>query len=104
MKKNDYIYDCEICDFFTCKKTNYELHLQTQKHIRNTLATSSNIDATEKMNKCNTCGKQYKDRTGLWRHRKRCNMENTPIGKLNNSNEEILEINSTEPIEKGLHP
>jgi hypothetical protein len=30
-------------------------------------------------------------------------MENNSIGKLNNSNEEILEINSKEPIEKSLN-
>ena len=71
MKKNDNFFKCKICDFITSKKTNYDLHVQTQKHIRNTLSTNGNTK-NEKMFKCDNCGKNYKDRTGLWRHSKKC--------------------------------
>jgi hypothetical protein len=67
---------CQICDFSTSKKTNYDSHILTQKHIRNTLATTCNIVATEKKQSCDFCGKEYKDRTGLWRHKKKCQIEN----------------------------
>ena len=72
MKKDDSIYNCYLCDFNTSKKTNFENHLQTQKHIRVSQATLSNTDATKKMTKCNNCNKIYCDRTGLWRHKKIC--------------------------------
>ena len=72
MKKDDNQYTCCLCDFTTCKKTNFETHLQTQKHIRITQATLSNTDATTKMTKCENCNKVYRDRTGLWRHKKNC--------------------------------
>ena len=75
MTKNDKYYSCDFCDFKTCKKTNFDLHLQTQKHIRNSSATFSNNLATEKMIKCDKCKKIYNDRTGLWRHKKICNSE-----------------------------
>ena len=75
MTKNDILYSCKLCDFNTCKKTNFELHTHTQKHIRNHLATFSNIEATEKMIKCENCNKIYKNRTGLWRHAKVCTTE-----------------------------
>ena len=75
MTENDFFYSCELCDFKTCKKTNFKLHLQTQKHIRNSSATFSNNLATEKMIKCEKCEKIYNDRTGLWRHKKKCNSE-----------------------------
>jgi len=75
MTKNDILYSCKLCDFNTSKKTNFELHTQTQKHIRNHLATFSNIEATEKMIKCENCNKIYKNRTGLWRHAKVCTTE-----------------------------
>jgi hypothetical protein len=72
MKKNDNNYNCQLCDFTTCKKTNFEIHLHTQKHIRISQATSNIIEATTKMTKCENCNKIYRDRTGLWRHKKHC--------------------------------
>ncbi len=69
--KNAVIFYCELCDFKCSKESNYTMHLSTLKHQ---MATS----ATEKMPKnaadclCNVCGKSYKDRTGLWRHKKKC--------------------------------
>ena len=72
MKKNDIKYLCNFCDFVTCKKTNHEKHLQTQKHIRNTLATCSNTKTANENLRCNNCNKIYHDRTGLWRHKKKC--------------------------------
>ena len=65
MTENDFFYSCELCDFKTCKKTNFNLHLQTQKHIRNSSATFSNNLATEKLitftcsSVCTISGKTY---------------------------------------------
>ena len=96
MKKNENVYVCEYCDFITCKKTNYDLHIQTQKHIRNTLATNGNTK-NEKMLKCDNCGKTYKDRTGLWRHSKKCDI------KLDDSDlEEGNMVIYNEPTDKNL--
>ena len=72
MKKNDNIYCCDLCDFSTCKKTNYDLHLQTKKHTSNSLATLSNTKKEKPNFQCNKCNKIYNDRTGLWRHKKTC--------------------------------
>ena len=72
MKKNDNIYCCDLCDFSTCKKTNFDLHLQTKKHVSNSLATPSNIKNDKSKFQCNKCNKIYNDRTGLWRHKKKC--------------------------------
>jgi hypothetical protein len=89
MTENDFFYSCELCDFKTCKKTNFNLHLQTQKHIRNSSATFSNNLATEKMIKCEKCEKIYNDRTGLWRHKKKCNYEQKTENEKNEKNENI---------------
>jgi hypothetical protein len=93
MTENDFFYSCELCDFKTCKKTNYNLHLQTQKHIRNSSATFSNNLATEKMIKCEKCEKIYNDRTGLWRHKKKCNSEQKTENEKNEKNEKNENIN-----------
>ena len=71
-------YYCENCDYRCSKKYNWDKHLLTSKHL---IATNSNSLATEKWQKwqntnsysCENCNKQYKDRSGLWRHNKKCN-------------------------------
>ena len=70
--KNPSLYKCENCNYNTSSKKDYNKHIYTKKHIRNTSATFSNNLATTKSLKCEFCGKSYKDRTGLWRHKKIC--------------------------------
>ena len=77
--KNSVKFYCDICDFVTCKKNDFSRHEQTQKHIRNNLATFSNNSATEKTLICEFCNKTYKDRTGLWRHKKLCNAHENKV-------------------------
>ena len=62
---------CEKCQFKTSKKSNFDIHLLTLKHLN---VTNVTIDVTEKMpnvNECD-CGKNYNSRVGLWRHKKTC--------------------------------
>jgi DNA-binding transcriptional regulator YhcF (GntR family) len=74
--KNEILYECKNCDFITRKKTDFNRHLTTQKHQKINLATNININSTEKNEKviyqCDICQKTYLERTGLWRHKKKC--------------------------------
>ena len=94
--ENASLYRCENCLFNCSKKSNYEKHLSTQKHIFNTVNKSSNNkNATAySVLKCEYCNKPYKSRVGLWYHNKKCtgdkNMfEASSIGSLSN-----IEINT----------
>ena len=62
---------CENCDYGTSKKSSYENHINSSKHKS---ATNSNkiMPKLCRQHICCNCGKTYKDRTGLWRHRKTC--------------------------------
>jgi hypothetical protein len=62
---------CEKCDYKTSKKNDYERHLLTQKHVDNVSATNGNT-IPAKPYICDNCDKTYKDRTGLWKHKKIC--------------------------------
>ena len=101
LPKNANIFCCEICDFTTSKKSNYDLHTQTQKHIRNNLACFSINSATEKILKCDICNKIYKDRSGLWRHKSKCKIkediiiENSIIENNNENNDMIIHNNNS---------
>ena len=76
-KKNDNKYICEICDYNTCKKTDYIRHINTIKHKGNILATEKTKKRDTKYI-CEYCEKLYNDRTGLWKHRKTCSTSSEP--------------------------
>ena len=67
-------YDCIICDFNTSNKNDYNRHRQTKKHIINNNQCFS-MEKTQKNSFACSCGKTYKDNSGLWRHKKICNNE-----------------------------
>jgi len=69
MPKNAAIFICENCAFKCCKKSNYITHLTTAKHIK---STKLNTYQQQKCGYTCLCGKVYKERTGLWKHKKIC--------------------------------
>jgi hypothetical protein len=72
-QKNPSKFECKNCNYFTCSFKDYNKHILTQKHTRNTLATFSNTEPPQKtFYVCKKCNKEYYNRTGLWRHQKKC--------------------------------
>ena len=93
--KNSPKYCCELCDFNTSKKLDYSRHIQTQKHKNNGLTTINNAlvakSCSEKKYICEKCVKNFCDRAGLWRHKKKCNQESN----INNEeNDKIMDFDS----------
>jgi hypothetical protein len=79
--KNRHKYLCEKCDYSTFNKFDFDKHNKTIKHSNNDLAILS-IPKAQKSQKiakykfiCQNCNKEYKDNSGLWRHKKKCNKE-----------------------------
>ena len=71
-------YNCEICDYVTCRKNNYSSHILSAKHIKNNKTTQNDNDFKQKISKkysCKNCEKIFNDRAGLWRHNKKCTIE-----------------------------
>ena len=71
--KNPNIYICEICNYKTGNKKDYNKHLATGKHKK---VTNDNDMITQipTMVMC-LCGNSYKHRSGLSRHKKKCTYE-----------------------------
>lgn len=98
MKKSQKIakkFVCSFCDYNTSNKYDFEKHLSTDKHKINQKSTKIN-HLSQKIAKnfgCE-CGAKYKDRSGLWRHRKVCETHNFSDSIWKNS----TEPNSTEPF------
>jgi hypothetical protein len=63
-------FTCEKCTYNCSKKSEYDKHMRTAKHMSRT-----NVDIIEPM--CPTdfvceCGKKYVAKSGLWYHKKKC--------------------------------
>ena len=72
-------YNCISCHFNTSRYSQYIRHLDTSKHKKTQESTncqqiSTNDNKESSIFTCN-CGKIYKERTGLWRHKKTCKDE-----------------------------
>jgi hypothetical protein len=72
--KNRKHFLCECCDYSTSNKYDYSKHLQTMKHQSNETATENRKKSQQIAAgyECDKCAKPYKDKTGLWRHKKSC--------------------------------
>jgi hypothetical protein len=90
MPKNAEKFYCEKCDFICSKKSNYDNHLLTLKHKKD---DADDVLDDAKMPKnaalyfCE-CGKEYKHRQGLWKHKKLCD-ENNNYQKSSSEQNEI---------------
>ena len=65
---------CQYCDYGTSKSFNLDVHNKTKKHKFNILATNC-LETSTKIYECEKCEKIFKDRTGLWKHKKKCSPE-----------------------------
>ena len=70
---------CECCDYTTSKRNNYNKHLTTKKHVSNVSKSVSKVKQ-KVANKflCIACGVNFKSRSSLWRHKKKCAGEKCP--------------------------
>jgi hypothetical protein len=63
---------CEICDYTSCRKSSFDKHILSSKHRKSILSIKS-CKKVAPTNNCIFCNKIYKDPSGLWRHKKKCN-------------------------------
>ena len=88
-------YYCEKCDFNCCKKYSWVRHLMTSKH---TQETNGSILETQKGEKgqninfcCENCNKEFKTRSGLWKHSKNCICENIKPENTVDKKDELID-------------
>jgi hypothetical protein len=69
---------CEKCDYTTSRYSQYIRHLTTLKHKNQQKSTENQQkSAPEEKYLCEClCGKKYRERSGLWRHKKKCGQIN----------------------------
>jgi hypothetical protein len=91
-------YFCESCDYKTSKKSSYDNHLLSSKHKNNVNFTILETNGYEIMPKlcsskyqCQNCDKNFKNRSGLWKHKQICNLDEVIKPTNNDSKDELIE-------------
>jgi len=78
-----HIYTCDICSYSTERRSSYSKHLNTIKHKRNTgCCEDSRIHKKNEPHICSFCKRSYSNRSGLWKHEQRCQMNDTNNGVI----------------------
>ena len=82
---------CDICDYYTDRKSNLKNHYNSAKHIN--LVNGSNIKQNLS-NKfvCDICNKSYETHGGLWKHKKKCLQQCSKIENNEDKSDEIQEL------------
>jgi hypothetical protein len=86
---------CESCDYGTCKKSSYDTHILSAKHKKSTFSNLCQPKFCQILPSkftCENCNKEYKDKSGLWRHNKKCNIPQNSNKSPEISQELILTI------------
>ena len=85
---------CDICNYNTSKKSSYDKHLVTSKHLERTKngIFGDKCDSKVAISYCcKNCNKKYYSRNGIWKHKKICqNINDTteePIGQTECTND-----------------
>jgi hypothetical protein len=72
-KKIPQKYICNLCNYSCSRLRDWTIHISRPKH-------QNNVNGDEKIHnfQCQCCNKIYKSRNGLWKHTKKCNINNNP--------------------------
>ena len=65
-------YYCEKCNYKCSKQSDFKKHLITRKHILETNGNKIVVNNSPYI--CDMCNKKYLNRSGLWKHKKKCSI------------------------------
>jgi hypothetical protein len=86
---------CETCDYGTSKKSSYDTHILSSRHKKSTFINQNQPEFCQILPSnftCENCDKKYKDKSGLWRHKQKCNIPQNSNKSPEISQELILTI------------
>ena len=73
-------FNCIFCNYTCCKMSEWNRHLMTLKHQKSlkvsnleTFGNKTSQKLALKEFSCEKCHKEFKNRSGLWKHKQKCN-------------------------------
>ena len=70
--KKEKHFNCEKCDFICYKQSDWDRHILTAKHKKHDFGNNGNAVYAKFI--CQDCNKLYSSASGLWKHKKKCNI------------------------------
>lgn len=95
-----YKFSCEPCKFYTNNNYDFKRHQGTKKHEKAIQLTKSSTGIQDEELFVCECGRFYKERTGLWRHKKKCNSVENQLTVTEEEEQEEEELNEKEMVLK----
>ena len=80
-KKNISKFECLVCDFKCCTKSDWGRHIIRPKHVLNVSGNKMEIKKSVKSVFICYCGKKYNTNSGLWKHQSKCENVNQKENK-----------------------
>jgi hypothetical protein len=93
VQESSSFYNCYNCDYNTCRKSQYDRHLMTSKHLKNVEILQNTTILVPKVPEfiCNNCNNKYKHHSSLYNHKKKCIIEKE------DTNEDKINTNEISP-------
>lgn len=104
------IFLCTDCDYITCRRWNFDQHLASAKHVRMTKEDSRGQNVPSQISTSTgfvcDCGRSYKHRQGLWKHRRACppkfGGQSSKFGEFSPNFGDVVATSSVEVTDKDL--
>ena len=90
-------YYCDICDYNTQRKSSFNKHILSLKHNKTENGNQMELESCKKLQKscnnnyiCKNCNKEYNNKSGLWKHNLKCNLDIPSQNIENNNNKDDI--------------
>ncbi len=84
---------CKSCDYTTSKKSSFINHNLSTKHKKMDLENQIMPKLCQTIYKCDFCNKEFRFRSGLWKHKQKCNIkEHISTDETNINETEVKEL------------
>ena len=91
--RNENSYNCLECNYCTLKKRDFDKHMNTLKHIK--IVNENSENKTEIVHNCGMCSKEFKNASGLWKHKQKCK----PISEEQNLSKHVNKVTNNTIID-----
>jgi hypothetical protein len=87
-------FNCKCCDYNTSRKSQYERHLSTSKHINTTVRLQKPtflVQNVPKIYTCCNCDKEYKHHSSLSKHKNSCKGNKNDLVNEDNNKDDLIQ-------------